>query len=458
MSDQGSNALEGQILGTKYLVRRLIGQGGMGAVYEVEHVLTKRTGALKLLHQSYASVTSVVERFLREASAAGRIGNPHIVETYDAGALPSGEPYIFMELLTGSAVRTLIEQRGRLSFDEAREIALQVAEGLAAAHAVGIVHRDIKPENLFMCDGASAFVKVLDFGISKFAEQHNVARLTEHGSPLGTPHYMSPEQVVSKRDIDGRVDVYALGVVFYECLTGCVPFDAETLPALSIKIFEGQYPAASLLVKELPAGVDQVLARAMARDPGQRFASMLELHAALSALAVRGAELGARTLASASSAQAVAGTSLPPRPSLSELRLEPVTGDSSARAATKRPQLRRVGVPLLLGLPLAGAAAFLLSKALVREQAPSNDPASQAQSPAAAAEQPGSPPARADAQPSASVEPAATVTASSPPASSVQPPRTRQEPLPPTPALSPSRSPRSRAATDGLIERNPFAD
>ncbi len=159
-------ALEGQILGKKFLVRRLIGCGGMGSVYEVEHVVTKRVGALKLLHERYASVGSVVARFLREASAAGRIGNRHIVETYDAGELPTGEPYIFMELLVGRSVREVIASRGRLGFEEARDIVLQAVEGLAAAHAAGIVHRDIKPDNLFVCDGERGFVKVLDFGIS----------------------------------------------------------------------------------------------------------------------------------------------------------------------------------------------------------------------------------------------------------------------------------------------------
>jgi len=282
MGDDGdaeSNDLIGQTLGKRFLVVRSLGSGGMGAVYEVEHVLTKRVGALKLLHASVARNALMVERFVREASAAGRIGNPHIVETIDAGELPSGQPYMFMELLSGTPVSELIQRRKRLRFEEAREIVLQAADGLAAAHASGIVHRDVKPENLFLCRGGPAYVKLLDFGISKFdvASDH---RLTAEGVPMGTPYYMSPEQVAGKRDIGPSSDIYSLGVVLYECVTGRVPFDAATLPALSIKIFEGNYAPPSRVCGEVP-GLDALIARAMATAPSRRYASMAELREAL---------------------------------------------------------------------------------------------------------------------------------------------------------------------------------
>ncbi|HEY3500825.1 MAG TPA: serine/threonine-protein kinase, partial [Polyangiaceae bacterium] len=273
----------GQTLGKKFLVLRVIGAGGMGLVYEAEHVVTKKRGALKLLHKSLSSQPRAVERFVREASAAARIENPHIVETYDAGELPTGEPYMFMELLTGSAVRELLLSRRRLSFAEAREIVLQAAEGLAAAHAAGIVHRDIKPENLFVASGPPAYVKILDFGISKFSAVSD-HRLTAEGAPMGTPYYMSPEQVAGKREVDARADVYALGVVLYECVTGAVPFDAPTLPALSIKIFEGRYTPPSGVLSDVPPGLDELVARAMAVEPSVRFASMQEFSRALAAL------------------------------------------------------------------------------------------------------------------------------------------------------------------------------
>jgi serine/threonine-protein kinase len=276
-----AHALIGQTLGKKYTVRRVIGEGGMGAVYEVEHALTKRVGALKLLHRSYADVADVVVRFVREASAAGRIENPHIVETFDAGELESGEPYIFMELLSGHSLRDLIRTRGRFGFSEARALVAQATEGLTAAHDAGIVHRDIKPDNLFVCGGGDPFVKILDFGISKFAPHAENQGLTAEGTPMGTPYYMSPEQVVGQPDVDARTDVYALGVVLYECITGKLPFDAETLPALSIKIFEGHFESPSRLVPDAPEGLDALVARAMAVDPNDRYADMRAFRDAL---------------------------------------------------------------------------------------------------------------------------------------------------------------------------------
>ncbi|HWA73022.1 MAG TPA: serine/threonine-protein kinase [Polyangiaceae bacterium] len=282
--DPTAGALLGQVLGKRYLVRRLIGSGGMGAVYEVEHLVTKRIGALKLLHPRYASVPEVVARFVMEASAAGRIDNPHVVQTFDAGELESGEPYMFMELLAGTPMSALIQSRGRLPFDEARELVLQAASGLSFAHAAGIVHRDVKPENLFVCHGDSPFVKVLDFGISKFTRAEGDPRLTTEGAPLGTPYYMSPEQVVGQRDLDQRTDIYSLGVVLYECVTGDVPFKAETLPALGIRISQGQHVPASELVPELPRELDAVIARAMALDANDRFPDMPAFAAALAAL------------------------------------------------------------------------------------------------------------------------------------------------------------------------------
>lgn len=282
------NIEPGTLLAGKLRVIRLIGEGGMGAVYEVEHELTKHRRAVKLLHAQFASMPSVVARFLREASAAGRIGSPHIIETFDAGHLASGEPYIVMEFLDGVPVDNLLRRRGALPFHEAAEIIHQACEGIQAAHDAGIIHRDIKPENLFLLRGDRVYVKILDFGISKFdpATLGAVESLTQEGSALGTPYYMSPEQVRGDKLIDARTDVYALGVVLYELLTNLKPFDGETLMELSVRIHEGKYALPSQVRRDLPHTVDELLGKALAVNREQRYATAREFSQALRHLQV----------------------------------------------------------------------------------------------------------------------------------------------------------------------------
>jgi len=251
----------------------------MGSVYEIEHELTKHRRALKLLHKSMAALPSVVERFLREASAAGRVGNPHIVETFDAGVLDTGEPYLVMEILRGQPLSSRIAA-GKMPLLEVVDLIGQAAAGVFAAHNAGIVHRDLKPDNLFITEGPDGrpFVKILDFGISKFDPQKTGGlQLTQEGAALGTPYYMPPEQIRGEGSLDARADVYALGVILYECLSGVRPFEAETLAHLAILIHTGQPLPISEHRPDLPPGFATLVHSAMATDRGQRTQSAGEL-------------------------------------------------------------------------------------------------------------------------------------------------------------------------------------
>lgn len=274
MANGASHAfLPGALVAGKFRVIRKIGTGGMGAVYEVLHEYTKHRRALKVLHPHFAQMPAIVTRFLREASAAGRIGNPHIVETFDAGNLESGEPYIVMELMSGRALDSLLVERGKLDFIEAIGYVRQACRGLEAAHNAGIIHRDLKPDNLFIEPGP--FVKILDFGISKFdATLTGSEQLTRAGAMLGTPFYMSPEQVRGTDGIDARTDVYSLAAVLYECVTGNKPFSAATIEQLAVVIHTGRYEPVASYRGDAPPGFAEVLAKALASNRDERYSSV----------------------------------------------------------------------------------------------------------------------------------------------------------------------------------------
>jgi serine/threonine-protein kinase len=264
----------GDVINEKYRIERVLGTGGMSAVFEATHCLTDRSFALKWLRPDMATREDVVRRFVREARVAGRFKHPNVVEVYDFGQA-GGSFYIVMELLEGESLEERLERVGRLSPDEARRVLLPCMRGVARAHAAGVIHRDIKTANIFLCAATEErpeLPKVLDFGISRFTTPDVVrdSPVTESGVWMGTPQYMSPEQVRGKR-ADHRTDVYGFGVVLYELLSGVVAFDAVTTSDLMVKIATEEPRPLRELVPGIDPALVEITKRAMARKPEDRY-------------------------------------------------------------------------------------------------------------------------------------------------------------------------------------------
>ena len=350
----------------KLHVLRLLGEGGMGAVYEVEHLITRHHRALKVMHQSYSASTETVARFIREAGVAGTLKTPHVVETYDAGQLEDGSPYVLMELLQGHTFAALVDDGPRLSAGRVVGIVCQVLEGLAVAHDAGIVHRDIKPDNIFVSedDRGRERVRILDFGISKFADTERNSftgagfegTLTSDHTVMGTPYYMSPEQATGAKLVDERSDLYSIGVMLYEGLAGERPFDAQNMAQLVIKIHAGEYKRLIEVAPHVSPELAALVERAMHHHASQRFASARELLAALLPHAESNYTSSLQTLRQVPSEGPIApmAAPLPSKP--------PKAVDAAARtlSATEVPPRRSYLIPLVIAcvLLVAGGVAF----------------------------------------------------------------------------------------------------
>jgi serine/threonine-protein kinase len=266
----------GQLIDSKYRIVRLLGEGGMGAVYEGQNVRIGHRVAIKVLHAELATRGDVLERFEREAQAAGKIGSEHIVEVYDLGELPGGARYMVMEFLDGENLSSRVQSSGRMSPEAIAPLLLQLLEGLGAAHAAGIIHRDLKPDNIFLVRDKKTgkdFVKIVDFGVSKFSQTSpdSVMSMTRTGAVIGTPYYMSPEQAKGSKHTDHRSDLYSVGVVLFECATGQVPFQADTFNELMFKIVLEPPPDPEALVQGLDPRFAAIIKKAMAREPDARY-------------------------------------------------------------------------------------------------------------------------------------------------------------------------------------------
>lgn len=275
------------LLNEKYRIVREIGKGGMGRVYEAIHVEIGRRVAIKHLRLEFSIHQEFVKRFRMEAKLAASIRHDNICEVNDVGVATDGSPYLVMPLLEGCPLADLIEEDEKISLPRLIDIICQALSALETAHKAGIVHRDMKPDNIFITryGDREDFVKILDFGVSKVINEvmgeQTLTNLTQTGATVGTPYYMAPEQVRGQKDIDGRLDVYAVGVILYEALTGWVPFDGDNINNIIFKILDDPLVAPSDIAPDIPPSLERIVLRAMSREPQERFSSAWEMREAL---------------------------------------------------------------------------------------------------------------------------------------------------------------------------------
>ncbi|MCS6914285.1 MAG: protein kinase [Myxococcales bacterium] len=374
-----------QIIDGRYRIERLIGCGGMGAVYEAEHMAIRKKVALKILHRPFSQQADLVARFRREAQAASRVGHPNIIDVTDFGYTPDGSAYLVMEHLTGMDLGQVLGAGRRLPIQRALRIAVQLVQALAAAHQAGVIHRDLKPENIFLLHPEESegpaergqpsplrdFVKVLDFGIAMRIEPSVPIRLTEPGLTVGTPSYMAPEQATGAR-VDGRADIYAVGTILYEMIGGRVPFeDTEPPSEMLLRKVREPPPPLSALEPNVPPRLEALIMRCLEREPARRPQTMgellEELQAAQAELAPRpgavwiGPERSAHPLASEPTvpfSTAEHGALLPQRAAPAASVGEPPR--PSSPSAPISPSQRSVQRHLRPGYLLFGAGAGVL--------------------------------------------------------------------------------------------------
>jgi len=327
----------GDIVADKYLVKEVIGQGGVGVVVAADHLTLRCPVALKFLRQDIAHDPDSAQRFLREARAVARLRGEHVARVMDADSTPGGAAYLVMEYLEGRDFAAIVKEDGPLPIPVAVDYLLQACEAVAEAHAAGIVHRDIKSANLFLTRRADGvpLVKVLDFGLSKVESSESrasAANLTSVNHVIGSPHYMSPEQMRSSRDVDARSDIWALGVVLYTFLAGRVPFQGAYLTEVCAAVLSGSPPSLATIRPEVPAGLVDVISRCLQLEPEDRYQRVAELVGAL-------APFGAQS----------SGIRVSPE--------APTLADGSIRSVPSRSRLRR-SVPVVGAAIVAGAVAL----------------------------------------------------------------------------------------------------
>jgi eukaryotic-like serine/threonine-protein kinase len=368
---------EGQVLAGKYRVERVLGVGGMGVVVSALHIQLDERVALKFLLPEALANEEAVARFAREARAAVKIKSMHVARVSDVGTLETGAPYMVMEYLHGNDLSVLLRERGPMPYPDAVDLILQACEALAEAHTHGIVHRDLKPANLFLITGAdgSPCIKVLDFGISKLTNPNPSSGdygMTRTQAIMGSPLYMSPEQMTSSRDVDGRADIWALGTILFELLTGRPPFLGDSMPQLCGMILQEAPPLPRQLRPDLPDGLQAVLLRCLEKKREARFANVAELATALAPFGTPNATRSAERVSRVLNAAGISSRQL-------EISSEGLgMGTSSAWGTTQRNRSSHRTLWVSLGvagiLLVIGGAFFLRHSAGTTANVPSAEP------------------------------------------------------------------------------------
>lgn len=440
----------GEILAGKYRVERLLGQGGMGVVIAARHLQLEERVAIKMMLADAASSPEAVARFLREARAAARLQSSHVARVSDVGTLEDGRAYMVIEYLDGADLSRVLEQRGPLPVGDAVDYVLQAAEAIAEAHSIGIVHRDLKPSNLFLTErrDRTPLIKVLDFGISKMSAGTGPASSSDHtmtgtSALMGSPVYMSPEQMTSARDVDGRTDIWALGVVLYELLAGKPPFMAETLPQICGLVLQGPFTPLSERRRDLPAPLEAAVRRCLEKRAADRYPSILQLALALQQFAGPHGQAAVERIILLSGGESSLRASMSV-PIVSSAHTSVGNATHAAWGETKAPTGGRRGLVVGVVAVAAILAAGLVGMAALRNGSV-QPTTSAAQAPPSAVPQ--TPPSASVAAPTLAPPPEET-TATPPSAPAVAP-------LATSPAAPPSRVVAKRSASSPDMKKKP---